>query len=870
MQLFLLPQSWIFLSLAFRAEASTSIKTIGIIGGGVSGLGAANRLSQSSNHKVIVLERGSEPVPLQHQIYNNGNTHDMDMIYIPNLNWKGYGIETRWKNLLQQHNVELLPVDEFGPGGLYSEPHFMNVHELEEFEDSFLLKQSLSGTSVLYEQLCRFINQFQHFYDQHIYNGVSKCLEHGIAFRNESFAEWYERNDYEEVGKFSSRLLALYGNIPVANGPACQVLMMLSNKMPSILGPLLPTIFQNFVTHGTEPMNLHPKLPEIARLWLAGMHLEGKSTFMYSFKHGYAKFFQNIIRNNQIDYRTNVQVSHIDYHKQGKVVYTNSGSQYFFDELVVATRPEQALTFLPKTHPMSSLFQEAADYIEEKDRKYGVYAVGIIAVDVAEKDHPSVGNYSMSRLARMNFTQYVLNLPDYLDLVSVDNVKNDTVNVMRIVKQFANSNMITVVWQCPYEMVKTKSELNSLNNILTHLGYTNIKIVHMQHYPFTPTYLSLHSICKGWYEQAEKAQGVEKIYFVGEVFSGHGVPTTWLHSADYVQNVFKLEDATPLHFEWGLSMDKLSNKNKLSKMNQIAPIEGGLENMGMEMFMTLLNHPVDAVNMGIDPLLVINWTKEFGVIPFMFIWFLLSVCLCLRLCEYLLERCNTNGTTGSIRRDKIRNVSIYFVELIVSTGLLFVAYSGTWELLTFHFPEQMLTTINSVVVCTVCMNGLYLCELFYHDNMRLSLKVHHYACILMLQLMTMLYIQERQLVVLRMGLYNAIFAMTEQNVFITMILHRMFPKVLHCSPSIMSISAYIYIFSRLAIGIICLVAWCEFLSIPSSSPQLVGMHSIMQVVYPLLLVIQGSMQLICFQSLLGLAKQYQLHARQQQRIAKDL
>ena len=459
----------------------------------------------------------------------------------------------------------------------------------------------------------------------------------------------------------------------------------------------------------------------------------------------------------------------------------------------------------------------------------------------------------------MNFTQYVLNLPDYLDLVSVDNVKNDTVNVMRIVKQFANSNMITVVWQCPYEMVKTESELNSLNNILTHLGYTNIKIVQMQHYPFTPTYLSLHSIGKGWYERAEKAQGVENIYFVGEVFSGHGVPTAWLHSADYVQNVLELEESTPLHSECGLSMDMLSNKNNLSKMNQIAPIEGGLENMGMDMFMTLLNRPVDAVNMGIDPLLVINWTKEFGVIPFMFIWFLFSICLCLRLCEYLLERCNTNGTTGLIRRDKIRNVSIYFVELIVSTSLLFVAYSGTWELLTFQFPKQMLTTINSVVVCTVCMNGLYLCELFYHDNMRLSLKVHHYACILMLQLMTMLYIEERQLVVLRMGLYNTILAITEQNVFITMIFHRMCPKLLHCFPSITSISAYIYLFSRLAIGVMCFVAWCEFLSTPSSFPQLVSMHSIMQVVYPLLLLIQGSMQLICFQSLLGLAKQYQIH-----------
>ena len=271
------------------------------------------------------------------------------------------------------------------------------------------------------------------------------------------------------------------------------------------------------------------------------------------------------------------------------------------------------------------------------------------------------------------------------------------------------------------------------------------------------------------------------IYFVREVFSGHGVPTAWLHSADYVQNMYKLKDGTSAECDFFIG--KLSNQNKLSKMNQIAPIESGLESMGMNMFKTLLNHPVDAVNMGIDPLLVIDWTKEVGVQPFMFIWFLLSTCLCLCISEYVLKRCSANGATvlSLARKDKIKNISTYCTELIVSTSLLFIAYNGTWELLMFQFPERMLSTINSVVVCIVCMNGLYLCELFYHDNMRLSLKVHHYACILM-QLITMLYIQERQLAILRMGLYNTLFGMTEQNVFITMILHP--SNVLKVSPSL--------------------------------------------------------------------------------------
>ena len=66
-----------------------------------------------------------------------------------------------------------------------------------------------------------------------------------------------------------------------------------------------------------------------------------------------------------------------------------------------------------------------------------MYAVGIISVDVAEQAHsPLVGNYSTSRLARMNFTQYVMNLPEYLNPLSVDNMRNDTVSVMRIAKQF--------------------------------------------------------------------------------------------------------------------------------------------------------------------------------------------------------------------------------------------------------------------------------------------------------------------------------------------------------------------------------------------------------------------------------------------------
>lgn len=183
-------------------------------------------------------------------------------------------------------------MDEYG--GLHGESHVINAYESEEFQlyhNSILQQHGLFKAHILYDQLCQFINQFQHFYDQHKYNGVSKCLELGMAFPNESFAQWNKRHDYEELSEFTSRVLALYGNVPVLQAPACQVLMMLSNKMPSIIGPLLQVLLRQFTIHSIEPMNLDPKLPDVAHLWLAGMHLEGISSFYVFFQTRIRKFF---------------------------------------------------------------------------------------------------------------------------------------------------------------------------------------------------------------------------------------------------------------------------------------------------------------------------------------------------------------------------------------------------------------------------------------------------------------------------------------------------------------------------------------------------------------------------------------------------
>ncbi len=834
-------------------------KRIGIIGGGVSGLGAAHRLSSSPDHTVVVLEKGNEPVPLQHRVQTNGNTHDMDMIFIPNLNWEGFGVEARWRHLLESQQVELLPVDEFGVGGLYGESRMVNVFEEKEFQEyrtSFLETLSLEETYELYDEICRFITHFQDFYNENKYNGVQSCLNHGMAFRNESFSQWYHRNSYDMIGKFSSGLLALYGNLPVAHGPACQVLMMLSNKMPSILGPFLPMVFLQFTNHGIEPTSLTPKLPETAKLWLAGMMLEGRSTFMYSFKHGYASFFRKIIRNNRIDYRTNVDVSHIEYKDNQVLVHSTTGSTFTFDEIVVAARPEQALTFLPSSHPMTPLYQEAKNFIKQKMHTYGVYAVSIIAADVPDRVNGSLLDEPVSRLKNMNLTQYVMNLPDYLQPLSVDEIKNDTVNVMRIVKQFDNDNMLTVVWQSPLDMVQAKAEMESLHGLLQRLGYTNIKVAQMQHYPFTPTHLQPKAIDQGWYKRADKAQGVDHIHFVGEVFSGHGVPTVWLFSEDRMQKIFDLDSNEALHpFEPTSKM----NSSASSVLNHLTPVGDDMQTTANDIFMSLLKRPVDAINMGIDPILLIDWTKEYGAIPFMFIWFLMSVCLSLRFVEYLLTKYFSEASHSSgIPQDKIKNVSIYCVELVLITALFFVAITGTWDLLTFQFPQRLLDTFNSFVIITVGINGLYICELFYHDQMRTSLKVHHFACLCMLQLMTVLYMEERQLVVLRMGLYNTIFALTEQNVFVTMLLHRLYPAFLYRFPSITKGSAYVYLVSRIAIGGMCFMAWYEFLSLPASTQasSLLSIRTLMTFVYPLLLLIQSSMQFVCFQSLIEVAKRY--------------
>ena len=218
----------------------------------------------------------------------------------------------------------------------------------------------------------------------------------------------------------------------------------------------------------------------------------------------------------------------------GVEITTEGGSKFVFDQVIVATRPEQALHFLPPSHPMVPLYQAVSKNNNFWVPRVGIYGVALVEVSVRE-------GTALSQVP--NLDQYVTGLLDTLPpLASSDLLSsNSTITPMQITKLFSSSPIISVVYQIPEQIVGTDKEVSSLIGVLTDLGYENIDIIRVGRYPNTPSLLSVDDVTNGWYQQAQAAQGIDDLHFVGEVFSGHGVPTTWLHAEDFVEQAFSLD-----------------------------------------------------------------------------------------------------------------------------------------------------------------------------------------------------------------------------------------------------------------------------------------------------------------------------------------
>ncbi|KAJ0395053.1 hypothetical protein ATCC90586_000412 [Pythium insidiosum] len=150
-----------------------------------------------------------------------------------------------------------------------------------------------------------------------------------------------------------------------------------------------------------------------------------------------------------------------------------------------------------------------------------------------------------------------------------------------------------------------------------------------------------------------------------------------------------------------------------------------------------------------------------------------------------------------------------------------------------------------------------MCELAFHPRLRQSLRVHHVVCVALFVLMHFCFAKHKALVVLQMGVFNVMNALTEQTVFVFMLLHRVCPPVLRRWPVLGFVLTMCYAGTRVLFGSLALRAWYGFATdaaLRSARTELYG--SIVLVTYPLLTLIQMATQWECFRVQLGLARRY--------------
>ncbi|KAJ0391491.1 hypothetical protein ATCC90586_010787 [Pythium insidiosum] len=648
----------------------------------------------------------------------------MDLIYVPALSWAGSGLESRYEAVLREYHQELVPVTEFtslsrenwdlpdptlNPDERWRvvDHNGTVVPQLREYLDLELSPEL--GRRRL-DEVQRFFHRFAPFFREHQYSGIQACLRHDIAWRNETFADWTRRQDFEVLHESAAHILGLYGNFPVGSSPACQVLMLLANKMPSILGPALVLASRQRDFELWQRESPLGPLHDTMLLWFAQIAIDMPS-FMRRFRHGYGAFFASVVLRNRIDYRTNSRVSRLEPFEDpvsgrqrvrvhltapsspspmAAVVSTGASgvpkaaattgagasavsalpsSEFEFDAVLVTGRPDQVHHILPESHPMTPLYGEVKRHSQAVARSHGVYGVAIVSFSVS----PRAGFVAQPR--------FVLDHQKHSRAMYADRL-SAVVNMMRVIKT-TDEAILTVVFQTQHEAVGTAGERELLFAELALYGFRDLHVLKMVHYPNTPTRVPVEAVAAGWYDRAEAAQGQQQLFFVGETFSGHGVPTVFLHTRDWCVRTFGLGRGGMRGLAGDVDVDGDGDMDHVGLDLEGEPdpfqplivnVSARLADMGTQTYMAMLRRPLEAVRLGVHPVLLVESPHDTAMPPVAFIFCLVGAMTLLHLFQHSM-------VTRGVEWTKKKNVAIYCTEIVVSCVALAAIVDGCTELL---------------------------------------------------------------------------------------------------------------------------------------------------------------------------------------------
>ncbi len=489
-------------TLLFGCKKNVYDEKIAIIGGGASGLTAAYLLEKEGYRQVTVFEKEDSVGGVAHTVFVDGKAYDMSTMFVPGGSIAGDGIQPLLAEMIDVSQQELIPAVDFDT--LDSETFQLTpLNEyLQEYEADVLAEQLIRGLTVM--------TQYAGCIAQQVDPVTCGILEADNL--TETIHEWGVRNDLSALTRLIVFTADALGAGPSSYASASAALAGGLNWTPVEVTRIL-----KYLGVGVEDLP-EGTPPNIVSL-LAANDGEGTQRWWF-FKDGYQTFWKELVKRAGIKVKLSEPVVSLAMTTEGEdnvwMVETDENI-YQFDRVIVATTPRAAMNFLPEG-PRKDLLSTAIVRVPPND----VYLTTISGYE----------NTGLPEQAAF--------WPEALGLGGTELIDPE---VGSAVKPFfwQKRHVEDVAFVATYTLsaeITPEQSFAAVQQYGAGYGVTLNEQIDHKRFFFPPTPEDLLT----WRATWPSYQGQDDLYFVGEAFTGSGVPAIAIGLTKFVAQYFTVEE----------------------------------------------------------------------------------------------------------------------------------------------------------------------------------------------------------------------------------------------------------------------------------------------------------------------------------------
>ncbi|WP_159455691.1 FAD-dependent oxidoreductase [Pseudobacteriovorax antillogorgiicola] len=470
---------------AMAADKKPSEPRIAIIGAGASGLTTAYLLKKQGYRNVVVFEKADAVGGVAQTVWVKGKAYDMATMFVPGASISGDGIQPLLQEMIDRSKAKLVPAVDFETLNLPAN----TLSPLNTFHQSFepheLKRQLLKGLDLM--------SQWAYC----IANGIDSvtCGISDAHQPDESIYDWGQR-----LGIPAFTHLITYTADALGAGPSS-----LSNAPRGLAGGFYWTpveVVRVLKSLGFGVNDLPPNTADnIVSLFAAN---KGKgSQRWWFFQKGYQTFWKKLVARERIRIKLSEPVTALNLVEAegGRYwqVQTPKGS-YEFDKVVAATTPRAAMHFLPDG-PRKKILETAINRTPPND----VYLAEISGYDNA------------------GLPEQAAWWPESLGLGSIDLLNPELGSAVKPFfwqKRHRRDVIFVGTYTLSPEVNIDQAYASVEDYARSTLGFELTKKIAQRRYPFPAIPIDPVS----WSEAWSSLQGKDGLIFIGEAFTGSGVP----------------------------------------------------------------------------------------------------------------------------------------------------------------------------------------------------------------------------------------------------------------------------------------------------------------------------------------------------------